>query len=123
MAIIGSDTPHLQPADIEAAFAALDAADAAIGPTRDGGYYLLALKAPEPRLFEDIEWSSGRELRQTVDRAAQLGLSLTLTAETFDIDVESDLAALRRAISSAGAALCPHTARALAGLPSPVATP
>lgn len=119
VAVVGSDTPHLSPADVEAAFSALDVSDVALGPTLDGGYYLLALKAPEPRLFEDIEWSSGRELAQTFDRTALLELSVTVLGETFDIDVEADLDALRRSIPAHGPAICPHTARAIAELGTP----
>ena len=48
VAVIGSDAPSLTRADVTAAFAALDAADVVLGPAEDGGYYLVALRAPQP---------------------------------------------------------------------------
>ncbi len=114
VAVIGSDIPHMESVWLDHAFASLDDHDVALGPTLDGGYYLLALRTPEPRLFEDIDWSSGRELGQTRSRASQLGLRVKDVQEAFDIDDLADLLALQALIQSSGPDTCPRTAAALA---------
>jgi hypothetical protein len=106
----------MESAWLDCAFASLDDHDVALGPTQDGGYYLLALRAPEPRLFEDIDWSSGRELGQTRSRAGQLGLRVTDVQDTFDIDNIADVLALQALIHASGADACPRTAAELARL-------
>ena len=116
VAIIGSDIPHMESVWLEDAFASLDDHDVALGPTQDGGYYLLALRTPEPRLFDDIDWSSGRELVQTRSRASQLELRVKDVQRTFDIDNLADLLALQDLIQAKGADACPRTAAALAFL-------
>ncbi len=113
VAVIGSDIPHVRPQWIAGAFSALDEADLAIGPTRDGGYYLLALRSAEPRLFAGIDWSSGRELGQTMARASELKLQVSVVPETFDVDVASDLADLESLIATDGPQRCPRTAARL----------
>jgi rSAM/selenodomain-associated transferase 1 len=116
VAIIGSDIPHMESVWLDDAFASLDDHDVALGPTQDGGYYLLALRTPEPRLFDDIEWSSGRELGQTRICAGQLGLRVKDVDRTFDIDNIADLSALQELIRAKGADACPRTAAAFARL-------
>ncbi len=64
-----------------------------IGPSTDGGYYLLGLTQVHRRLFTDIEWSSPRVCEQTQQRAAELQLAVTLLEPWYDVD---DAAALRR---------------------------
>ena len=66
---------------------------AVIGPAEDGGYYLLALKAPHRRLFEEIDWSTERVFAQTLARAAEIGLPVERLPAWYDVD---DLAGLRR---------------------------
>jgi rSAM/selenodomain-associated transferase 1 len=64
-----------------------------IGPSTDGGYYLLGLTQVHRRLFMDIEWSSAHVFEQTRQRAAQLGLGVTLLETWYDVD---DAAGLRQ---------------------------
>lgn len=64
-----------------------------LGPSDDGGYYLIGLKKPHRRLFEEINWSTEAVLQQTAQRAAELGLSVHLLPTGFDID---DRVTLRR---------------------------
>jgi hypothetical protein len=116
VAIIGSDIPHMESVWLDDAFASLDDHDVALGPTHDGGYYLLALRSPEPRLFDDIDWSSGRELEQTRSRASQLELRVKDVQRTFDIDNIADLSALQELIHASGADICPRAAAELARL-------
>ena len=65
---------------------------AVIGPAGDGGYYLLGLKIAHPRIFQDIDWSTERVARQTIARAQEIGLPMTVLPTWYDVD---DLAALR----------------------------
>jgi rSAM/selenodomain-associated transferase 1 len=59
---------------------------AVIGPSTDGGYYLLGLKAAHRRLFEDIDWSTERVARQTMDRAREIGLPVDVLPAWYDVD-------------------------------------
>jgi rSAM/selenodomain-associated transferase 1 len=113
VALIGSDIPHISPGWIANAFAQLERADVVLGPTIDGGYYLIAAKQPAPALFEAIDWSSGREFAQTVDRAAALGLTVEFGKTTFDVDEFRDVEALQALIAERGPSTCPATAAAL----------
>lgn len=90
VAVIGSDCVEIPPALFTAAFSTLDEHDAAIGPSADGGYYLLALKTPQPALFENIAWSTAQTLADTLERAQTAGLSPVLLPELRDVDTESD---------------------------------
>lgn len=92
--IVGSDCPALQPTDLAAAARALDDRDVAIGPSRDGGYWLIALRRPAGGLFRNIAWSTSAVLSQTLDRARQAGLSVALLDERDDVDTPADLAGL-----------------------------
>ena len=63
-----------------------------IGPATDGGYYLLASKTPYPHLFRDIAWSTEIVFAQTLERAGEIGLSVHVLPEWYDVD---DAASLR----------------------------
>jgi rSAM/selenodomain-associated transferase 1 len=90
VAIIGSDCVELCAATFGEAWRALDTHDCVIGPSHDGGYYLLGLTAPRPRLFEGVAWSSATTLRDTLARARELGVSVHLLPELHDVDTEID---------------------------------
>jgi len=64
-----------------------------LGPSDDGGYYLIGLKRSHPQLFERIDWSTERVLDQTMQRARELGLGVSLLPSGYDVD---DAATLRR---------------------------
>jgi uncharacterized protein len=65
---------------------------AVLGPARDGGYYLLGLKHPHRRMFEEIDWSTDRVARQTMQRAQEIGLAVHVLPTWYDVD---DAEALR----------------------------
>lgn len=88
--VIGSDCPYLNSEDITAAWTSLDDHDVALGPATDGGYWLIALNKAEPRLFESINWSSNVVLQQTLARARELNLRISLLRELSDVDTASD---------------------------------
>ncbi|MFP3874539.1 MAG: TIGR04282 family arsenosugar biosynthesis glycosyltransferase, partial [Thiohalophilus sp.] len=58
--VIGCDCPALSPKDLQNAINALDEQEAVITPAHDGGYVLLGLRCFSPRIFTDIDWSTGR---------------------------------------------------------------
>jgi rSAM/selenodomain-associated transferase 1 len=66
-----------------------------LGPTIDGGYYLIGLKAPHPSLFDDIPWSTSDVYRLTVARARAIGLPVTALPVWYDVDDAETLAWLR----------------------------
>jgi len=68
---------------------------AVLGPSSDGGYYLLGLKAPHRRLFEDVAWSTDEVARQTRERAAEIGLDVHVLPEWYDVDDVASLQLLR----------------------------
>jgi len=91
--IIGSDSPDLPVKFITQAFANLerDNTDIVYGPTEDGGYYLLGIKQPWQRLFENIPWSSPTVLDTTCARIDELKLHATVLPTWYDIDTIADL--------------------------------
>jgi len=93
--IIGSDAPNLPPQLISEAFDKLHRNDVVIGPSMDGGYYLIGLKKPCPRLFEGIEWSFNTVLRHSIKRAKSLKIRTTLLKEWYDVDEAWDLERLK----------------------------
>jgi rSAM/selenodomain-associated transferase 1 len=66
-----------------------------IGPSTDGGYYLLGVKRIHRRLFEEIDWSTSRVFEQTRQRAAELGLSVHILEPWYDVDDAAGLSRLR----------------------------
>ena len=88
--LIGSDCPHITTDDITAATAALEDHDAVLGPAEDGGYWLVALRASAPGLFEKMEWSTEGVLAQTLVRAQSLGLRVHLLRVLPDVDTVED---------------------------------
>src|SRR6056297_676468 len=89
--IIGSDCPELEPQHIEDAFDALRSQDAVIGPSEDGGYYLLGMKKYTPEIFSDIEWSTSSVFEETNRHFEQLGLTCKTLEVLNDIDTIEDL--------------------------------
>ena len=84
--VVGSDLPELDGPYVERAAAALAAHDLVLGPTEDGGYGLVGLKAPAPLLFKSIAWSTPAVLAETRSRADQLRLSIAELPTTWDVD-------------------------------------
>ena len=66
-----------------------------LGPSSDGGYYLLGMKTLHDHLFENIDWSTERVTQQTLQRAADLQLDVHLLPQWYDVDDEVSLEVLR----------------------------
>jgi len=91
--VIGSDSPDLPEEYLELAFGALDTNDVVIGPSSDGGYYLMGFTRNSflPDAFERISWSSNKVLEQTVNILKQYRQSLYLLPQWHDVDTVTDL--------------------------------
>jgi len=100
-----SDSPTLPMAYVATAARALadGEADVVIGPSDDGGYYLIGLREPRAVLFEDVPWSTAEVLAVTLARARGLGLRVRLLPAWFDVDTEADLHRLRDELAAGGA--------------------
>lgn len=93
--VIGTDTPLLQPRHLQMALDAVQRDDLCLGPSADGGYYLLACRAVVPQLFDDVPWSTDRVLERTRRAATLLGLRHSLLETLYDVDTPENLADLR----------------------------
>jgi rSAM/selenodomain-associated transferase 1 len=89
--ILASDTPSLLSPVVIEAIKALENHDLAIGPSNDGGYYLLGQKKLSPSLFSDMPWSSDKVFKTTCFRARHLDLSYFEGQCLMDIDTKEDL--------------------------------
>ena len=103
--LVGSDSPTLPISYISKAFTLLDSRDIAIGPSTDGGYYLIGfsvetLETTVPRIFEEIAWSTADVFQQTVASIRSLKATLGLLPPWYDIDTAEDLVFLHAHISA-----------------------
>ncbi len=89
-----SDSPHLPASVLGSAFEALIGHDVVVGPTHDGGYYLVGAKAAHPALFDGDGMGTKSALDALLARARGLQLSVGFTDPFYDIDVEGDLTRL-----------------------------
>jgi uncharacterized protein len=86
-----SDSPHLPASVLEKAFEVLSTCDVVVGPTYDGGYYLVGTKANYPGLFMGDGMGTSNALERLLERARSLGLSVRTADVFYDIDVAADL--------------------------------
>lgn len=93
--LIGSDSPTLPAGYVASAFGLLHDADVVLGPTDDGGYYLVGAARGVAGIFEGIDWSTPRVWEQTVARLGALGLSHATLPSWYDVDELVDLKRLR----------------------------
>jgi len=93
--LIDSDSPTVPAENFAEAVEMLSASEdrVVLGPSDDGGYYLIGLKIPRRHLFEQIDWSTERVLNQTMQRAADIGIDVKLLPRGYDVD---DGVSLRR---------------------------
>ena len=91
--MLGADSPTLPPRYLRAAVRALRSAavDGVVGPSDDGGYYLIGLRAPCRALFTGIAWSTERALAQTRRQARRAGRRLRVLPAWYDVDTIEDL--------------------------------
>lgn len=90
--LIGSDIPDISPMDINTAFEILKEKDIVLGPSYDGGYYLVGMKKPNNGIFHiSKRWGGLSVLESTIDIANNQGLSIGLSSKYRDIDTKEDL--------------------------------
>jgi hypothetical protein len=102
---IDTDSPTLPTDYVRQACAHLAeaTADVVIGPSEDGGYYLIGLRQPAPALFDAMPWSTAAVFDETVARTRRLGLRLAALPPWFDVDRAEDLSRLRESAAMPGA--------------------
>lgn len=105
-----SDSPHLPPSVLKNAFQTLSASDVVIGPTHDGGYYLVGAKASHPALFAHDGMGTSSALETLLSRAEALKLSVSFADPFYDVDVADDLTRLAAELRVAPAR-APRTAQ------------
>jgi rSAM/selenodomain-associated transferase 1 len=112
--LIGSDNPTL-PAELidDAQNALARGHDLAIGPSLDGGYYLIGMRRPHLGIFDHIDWSTSRVFAQTLDRAAALELRAHTIHEWYDVDEAKDLEQLVHELDRSPLVVAPNTRAAL----------
>ena len=94
---VGMDTPQLLPEHLDGALASLDGHDAGLGPADDGGWWAIALRAPDDRCFLGVPMSEATTGRAQHQRLVDLGWSVALLPSLRDIDTAEDLAAISAA--------------------------
>jgi rSAM/selenodomain-associated transferase 2/rSAM/selenodomain-associated transferase 1 len=88
--LTGTDIPEMKPEHLSKALDALTTKDLVLGPSSDGGYWLMGQKRPLD-IFHGIRWGTGKVLAQTLSLAKKQGLSVHLTETLSDLDTEEDL--------------------------------
>jgi hypothetical protein len=83
--------------------------DVVLGPSADGGYYLIGLRQVYPVLFEDMPWSTSVVCAETLRRAESAGLRVVCLPSWFDIDTAADLERLRQQMAEMGEAAPRYT--------------
>ncbi|MGE0128575.1 MAG: TIGR04282 family arsenosugar biosynthesis glycosyltransferase [Blastocatellales bacterium] len=97
VAVIGADSPTLPGEYVFDAFDCFETDDdVVIGPTEDGGYYLVGMRKLHRRIFEEVPWGEANALDATINRAKEAELDLTLLPEWYDVDTPEDLERLKR---------------------------
>lgn len=106
--LVASDVPGVPPGSLRRALTALETgADVVLGPSDDGGYWLVGMREPHAAPFERIPWSTETVLEVTLDRCRASGLEVALVDTWRDVDTPEDLAAI------AGAAIPGRRTRGL----------
>ncbi len=110
--VLGSDSPHLAPERFTEALRALEASDLVLGPTEDGGYYLIALRRFAREIFDGVEWGTARVFDETRHAAERAGFRVQTLEPFYDLDQWKDLERLR----ASGSAAARRTLAQLTGL-------
>jgi rSAM/selenodomain-associated transferase 1 len=112
--IIGTDSPNLPLEYIQDAVRGLNKADIVIGPTTDGGYYLIGFKKPCVNIFQGVKWSLDRVFSKTKANLLKKKKKLLILKSWYDIDRPEDLIRLRSDLGKTKAkGVCRYTQRVL----------
>lgn len=94
--IIGADCPQIKPATVEQAFADLDESPVVIGPSVDGGYYLLGMREMCFDIFREIQWSTPTVLAATIAQLQRQRINFAMLEPLEDVDELNSLLALEK---------------------------
>ncbi len=97
--LVGSDSPTLPTEWVRDAFLRLKEYPVALGPSQDGGYYLIGVAHRIPALFDNIAWSTPEVWRQTVERLEYFQTPFAVLPEWYDVDELNDLRSLERDVA------------------------
>ena len=113
--VTDSDTPTLPSPCLERAVASMTSGehDLVLGPSQDGGYYLIGLRGLHHALFAGMPWSTPVVLEETLERARALGLEVALLEPWYDVDTGADLARLVSDLDGGGEDIPPRHTRQL----------
>jgi uncharacterized protein len=117
--LVGTDTPSLPGSALRRAASLIRHNQVVLGPSLDGGYYLVGIHGAVPDMFRGIRWGGPRVLQQTIARLVRLGIRPALAATWYDVDRWGDLMLLTehlRRLTQRDAVPCPETAKMLARL-------
>ena len=120
LCLIDSDSPTVPAENFEQAVGLLSTTEdrVVLGPSDDGGYYLIGMKKPHRQLFEQIDWSTERVLNQTIQRATEIGIEVKLLPTGYDVDDDVSLRRLCNELldEQGGDSVAQGTRKFLAGL-------
>jgi len=120
LCLIDSDSPTVPTENFEQAVELLSTSEdrVVLGPSDDGGYYLIGMKKPHRHLFEQIDWSTERVLNQTMQRATEIGIEVKLLPTGYDVDDDASLRRLCNELlgEQGDDSVAPSTRKFLAGL-------
>lgn len=119
--LVGSDSPSLPAAYIDEGLALLREKEVVLGPSTDGGYYLVGRQKGESRIFQDVNWSTGKVLEQTLVRLGQQ--TLGLLPPWYDVDTPAEAGFLKahlEALERAGNTQGQHSVAVLRDLKLPL---
>ncbi|MFK7767729.1 MAG: TIGR04282 family arsenosugar biosynthesis glycosyltransferase [Mariniblastus sp.] len=94
--VIGADCPQLSPSVINSAFDLLNDAPVVLGPSADGGYYLIAMRDRTSNIFDGVTWSTEHVLNQTIEQLDAKNISFSLLPELTDVDEIESLIVLKK---------------------------
>src|SRR5881392_3660781 len=118
LCLIDSDSPTVPAENFAEAVELLGTSEdrVVLGPSDDGGYYLIGVKKPHRHLFEQVDWSTERVLNQTIQRATEIGLEVKLLSTGYDVDDGESLRRLRNELlaDKTSADVAPYTREFLA---------
>jgi len=110
---LGADTPLLTSRDLADAMEQLELGNAVLGPSDDGGFYLLGLRSFRTGVLAGIPWSCGRTCETTEDRLSSSGMTVARVRRGFDIDTMADIEKLRRQLENVPLDIAPRTRECL----------
>ena len=118
--LIDSDSPTVPAENFEQAVELLSTTEdrVVLGPSDDGGYYLIGVKKPHQHLLEQVDWSTERVLNQTIERATEIGIEIKLLPTGYDVDDDVGLRRLCNELlaDTTSADIAPYTRKFLASL-------